>query len=153
MVEERIYTIPLRSKWVNKPRIARVNVSVDAIRHFLEKHMKTEEVKLSPALNESLWTRGAKKPPASAKVKVVVNEKGIVMAMLPEEKVETVEKRGLKNKLLRQKGEQETKLVKGGGKPVSEPKEAVKPADKKPEQPKPIEQKPAKTEDTKQAKK
>lgn len=110
-VEERVYTIPLRSKWVEKPRVARANVSVGAIQFFLKKHMKTDDVKMSPLLNERIWARGAKKPPAFAKVKVVVDEKGIVTAMLPEETLEITEKRGLKHKLLRKKGDSESKIV------------------------------------------
>ena len=124
--EEKVFKIPLREDWVKKPRVARVNRSVDTIRLFLERHTKTGDIKLSQALNESLWTNGAKKPPAFAKVKVVRNEKGKVIAMLPEEKLEFIEKKGLKHKLLRRKGDIESKIVKEAETKVEEP---PKPAD------------------------
>ena len=127
-LEEKVFTINLRKDWVKKPRVARANRSVDYIRLFLSKHMKTDEIKITQLLNESLWTRGAKKPPASVKLKVVKDDKGIVTAMMPEEKMEVTEKRGLKHKLLRQKGETETKLVLGDKTEVHEHKP---PAEKK----------------------
>ncbi len=111
--EEKVYTIPLRKKWVKAGRIDRANVSVDTIRAFLKRHTKSEDVKLSPLLNESLWARGAKKPPAFSKVKVVKDEKGIVNAMMPEERLEITEKKGLKQKLLRKEGKKESKVVLG----------------------------------------
>src|SRR3989338_8324390 len=110
-LEENVYTIPLRKHWVKVSRVDRVNTSVDVIRSFLIRHTKTEDIKLSPLLNESLWTRGAKKPPAFAKIKVVKDEKGVVNAMLPEERLEVTEKKGLKQKLLRKEGEKESKIV------------------------------------------
>ena len=109
--EEKFYKIPLRKKWVKVSRIDRVNTSVDVIKFYLVRHTKTQEIKISPLLNESLWTRGAKKPPAFAKIKVVKNEKGVVNAMLPEEKLEFTEKKGLKQKLLRKEGSIESKVV------------------------------------------
>lgn len=123
-LEEKVFKIPLRKEWVKKPRVARVNVSVDVIRGFVSKNMKTEDIKISQMLNESLWVRGAKKPPAFAKVRVVKDDKGIVTAMLPEEKMEVIEKKGLRHKLLRQKGSTETKLV------IEEKKETVKSEEK-----------------------
>ena len=134
-LEEKVYTIPLRSQWVKKSRVARANVSVDTVRLFLLRHTKTENVKLSQALNESLWVRGAKKPPAFAKVKVVRDDKGKVTAMLPEEKLEITEKKGLRHKLLRRKGETETKIVmEDKAKEQAAQKDSTKTAeDKKPE--------------------
>ncbi len=135
--EERVYTIPLRSKWQGKPRVRRANLSVDAVQGFLKKHMKVEDVKISQLLNESIWVRGAKKPPAFAKVKVLRDEEGVVTAMLPTEAVETTEKKGIKEKLLRTKGKEETKLVKGDGKTEAAPKaEASKSGQTKVETPK-----------------
>ncbi len=135
-LEEKVYKIPLRQDWVREPRISRVNVSVEKIRFFLSKHSKTKEIKISPLLNESLWIRGAQKPPAFVKVKVVKDEKGIVNAMLPEEKLEVTEKRGLKHKLLRRKGEKSSKIVMEGK--TNETEKAALPTPKKAEEKEPI---------------
>ena len=93
--EERIYNIPLRSVWLKQTRIQRTNRAVSHIRAFLLRHMHAEKVKVSQPLNEFLWRRGVKKPPAYVKVKVKL-EDGVATARLPEEKeIEKVkEKKG-----------------------------------------------------------
>ncbi len=129
--EEKVYTIPLRKHWIKVSRIDRANTSVDFVKSYLLRHTKTEEIKISPLLNESLWVKGAKKPPAFAKIKVVKDEKGVVNAMLPEEKLEVTEKKGLKHKLLRRKGVTESKIIKGDVKQADAVPEAPKPDVKK----------------------
>lgn len=142
-LEEKVFTIPLRKDWLKKSRVARTNRSVDAIRIFLSRHMKSDEIKLSPLLNESLWKRGAKKPPAFVKVKVAKDEKGKVTAMMPEERMEITEKKGLKHKLLRRKGETEAKIVHDEKKPIeAKPADVAKPViEKQKAEPKPEEKK------------
>lgn len=129
-LEEKVYTIPLRKKWVEKPRVARANLCIDNVRLFLSRHLKTDEIKISQLLNESLWAGGAKKPPAFVKVKAVKDEKGIVNAMLPEERLEVTEKKGLRHRLLRRKGDTETKIVKEDKKQESKGAEIPKPDEK-----------------------
>lgn len=153
-LEENVYTIPLRKHWVKVSRVDRVNTSVDVIRSFLIRHTKTEDIKLSPLLNESLWTRGAKKPPAFAKIKVVKDEKGVVNAMLPEERLEVTEKKGLKQKLLRKEGEKESKIVLEGKANTAEPKQPAANTGKTEDikQPVPQKEEPKKQETKKAAK-
>jgi len=112
---ERIYTVPLRGEWLRGPRIKRAGRSVAAIRKFLSRHMKVGTVKISEKLNEQLWARGLKKPPASIKVKAQMNEEGIVTARLPDEVVVKEEEKSKMEKL-------KEKL--GGGKEAEAPKEA-----------------------------
>ncbi len=128
--DEKLFNIPLRKEWLKKARVARANRAVDTVRSFLEKHMKTEEVKISQSLNESLWIGGAKRPPAFAKVKVVKDEKGKVIALMPDEKLEFTEKKGLKHKLLRKKGDVESKIVKEEAKIETATKEEKKTEEK-----------------------
>jgi large subunit ribosomal protein L31e len=88
---ERVYTIPLRRGWSKAPANIRTNRAVNDIKRFLSKHVKVDDVKVSPRLNGLLWKRGSSRPPASVKVKVSVEEE-TVTARLPDEVV--VEKKG-----------------------------------------------------------
>ncbi len=90
-VNQREYVIPLRKEWMKVPRYKRTSKSVKAIKEFVAKHMKVPErdlnkVKLDVYLNNELWFRGMKKPPA--KVKVLAKKDGeivrVEMAEVPE---------------------------------------------------------------------
>ncbi len=90
-IEEREYVIPLRKEWMQKPRYKRTRASVQGIKKFVAKHMKVEDrdldkVKLDIYLNNELWFRGCKKPPA--KIKVIVKKQGdivrVELAEMPE---------------------------------------------------------------------
>ncbi|MFH1445605.1 MAG: 50S ribosomal protein L31e [Nanoarchaeota archaeon] len=83
--DERIYTVPLRSAWIKVPRNKRVKKSVNTIRLFLNRHMHSDNVKISRSLNEQLWYRGIEKPPGKIKIKVRKNKEGVVWARLPNE--------------------------------------------------------------------
>ena len=85
---ERIYTVPLRGEWSKAPRVERSKRAASALRKFLSKHMKAEvgDVRISRGINEFIWKRGAKKPPARIKVKVTRDKEGMVYATLLEEK-------------------------------------------------------------------
>jgi len=77
IVLEREYIIPLRREWVKVPRYRRTERAIKAIRTFVMRHMKlycTEQeakklVKIGRWLNEELWSRGIRKPPAKVHVK------------------------------------------------------------------------------------
>jgi len=86
-VSERVYTIPLRSEWLKVPRNKRAKRAKSAIQQFLVKHLHASDVKISQMLNETLWVRGIEKPPAKVKVKVSIDDKGVVTARLPEEAI------------------------------------------------------------------
>ena len=68
---ERTYTIPLRSEWLKTPRHRRAKKATTALRQFLQKHMKTDDVKIGKHLNEELWKHGIKNPPCKVKVTVI----------------------------------------------------------------------------------
>ena len=75
-VDEKEYIIPLRREWVRAVRYKRTARSVKAIKQFIAKHMKIPErdlkkVKLDMYLNNELWFKGGKKPPAKIKVKAI----------------------------------------------------------------------------------
>ena len=83
MAEERVYTIPLRkvkecSRYKRAPRAIRL------IRQFLEKHTKSDNIKLDESINHEIWYRGIEKPPSKVRVKVSVDESDQVVAELLE---------------------------------------------------------------------
>ena len=85
---ERTYVIPLRNVWMKAPSYKRSRKSVNEIKSFIARHMKvpghdTEKVKLDVYLNNEVWFRGAKKPPARIKVKAI-KEGDIVRVELAE---------------------------------------------------------------------
>lgn len=82
MAEQRTYTVPLRSGFSRTERYRRAKRAVLTLRGFLAKHMKSEEVKLTRPLNEYLWARGIRKPPARVTVVCEKDENGVVHATL-----------------------------------------------------------------------
>lgn len=94
IVEERIYTIPLRRAWI-APRKKRTPRAMRIIRSFVQRHMKVEtEVKgeeeeegrlvISNEVNERLWNRGIEKPPRNIRVRAVKDKEGVVTLYLAE---------------------------------------------------------------------
>jgi ribosomal protein L31E len=63
-------------------RWKRTKKAVIALRVFLVKHMKSENVSLSKEVNEEMWKHGIKNPPHHIKVTVTKDEKGAVRAEL-----------------------------------------------------------------------
>lgn len=117
---ERTYNIPLRRKFQLAPRYKRANRAVKAVREFLQKHMKSDDVKLGYYLNLKLWERGIRNPPHHVKINAIKDDKGVVRAeivgkeiQLEQEKKEKKEE-GMAEKLgLKKEEEQpETKTYK-----------------------------------------
>ena len=96
---EREYTIPLRKEWAKVPRYKRTNKAVKGIKEFLVRHMKIRDrdlkkVKINISLNEILWQRGIKKPPAKIKVKAIQEGENIkVSAVNLPDKIKFKEKK------------------------------------------------------------
>ncbi len=142
MTIERTYTIPLRKEWLKAPRYKRAKRAIRAVRSFLVRHMKSEEVKLGTVLNQEIWKDGIKNPPCRVKVNVIKNDEGVVRAELfgvpmpkPEEKKtekaeKKTEKKAEKPAKTEAKPEEKTGEVKEA-ETKPEPKPAKKPAVKK----------------------
>ena len=81
-VLERTYTIPLRKEFMKVPRWKKSKKAVTALRQFLVKHMKSEDVKIGKEVNEYVWNHGIKNPPHHVKVTVTKDDKGVVKAEL-----------------------------------------------------------------------
>jgi len=68
--ETRTYTVPLRREYLKTPKWRRAEKAVSTLRSFVERHSKTEEIKIGRWVNESIWKRGAKNPPSRVRVDV-----------------------------------------------------------------------------------
>ena len=79
---ERTYTIPLRREYLKVPKYKRAKKAMIGLRKFLVKHMKSENVRIGPQLNEKVWSRGMKSPPPYVKVFVTKDDDGAVYAEL-----------------------------------------------------------------------
>jgi len=79
---ERTYTIPLRREYLKTPKYRRAKKAVRAVREFMQKHMKTEEVLIGPKLNMALWANGIRNPPHHVKVNATKNNEGEVRVEL-----------------------------------------------------------------------
>lgn len=95
IVEERIYTIPLRRVWIS-PRKKRAPRAVRVVESFIQRHMKVEtgakadeeeeeaRLVISNEVNEKLWSRGIEKPPRNIRVRAVKDKEGTVTVYLAE---------------------------------------------------------------------
>ena len=79
---ERTYNVPLRMEYQKAPSWNRTKKAVTALKQFLSKHMKSEDIRLSNNINKELWKHGIKNPPHHVKVTVSKDEKGVVTAEL-----------------------------------------------------------------------
>jgi large subunit ribosomal protein L31e len=66
--KEMIYTIPLREVR-SAPRTVRAELAIKLIKRFLAKHVG--DVLITPELNQIVWARGIKHPPARIRVRIV----------------------------------------------------------------------------------
>ncbi|MBU2637675.1 MAG: 60S ribosomal protein L31 [Nanoarchaeota archaeon] len=73
---EKTYVIPLRHEWLKVPIFLRTRKSVKAIKNYVKKHSKVEDVKIGKYLNNKLWERGNRYPPHKVQVNVeIITEK------------------------------------------------------------------------------
>ena len=83
-VLERVYNVPLRKEYMKAPNWKRTPKAVKALREFIAKHMKSENIIIGKYANQLLWKNGIKNPPHHIKVNAVKDDKGKVMVELVE---------------------------------------------------------------------
>ncbi|MEM0056961.1 MAG: 50S ribosomal protein L31e [Candidatus Geothermarchaeota archaeon] len=81
IVEERVYVVPLFKSIRYKTGIRRAKKAVTFLRNFIKRHMKTDNVKIAPSVNEKIWINGIRNPPRRIQVKVVRTDKGEVWVL------------------------------------------------------------------------
>jgi large subunit ribosomal protein L31e len=84
IIDERIYTVPLRKAYWTGSRLRRANRSVRILREFVERHMKPEELLIQPEVNEQIWARGIQKPPRRVRIRATKNADNLVRVYLAE---------------------------------------------------------------------
>ncbi|MBI4146617.1 50S ribosomal protein L31e [Candidatus Woesearchaeota archaeon] len=82
MTLERTYVVPLRKEWLKAPRYKRAKRAIGALRSFLVRHMKSEDLCIGTSINLEIWKHGIKNPPGKIKINVLKDDKGVVMAEL-----------------------------------------------------------------------
>jgi large subunit ribosomal protein L31e len=79
---KREYVIPLRRGFLNTPRYYRTQKAMRVLKVFIAKHMKSDNMKIGPKLNELVWEKGIKNPPAKVKVIAIKDKEGLVKVEL-----------------------------------------------------------------------
>ena len=60
----------------------RAKKAVVAMRNFLKRHMKSEEILLGKNLNDAIWVHGIRNPPHKLKIVAKKDDEGVVRAEL-----------------------------------------------------------------------
>jgi len=84
IIDERIYTVPLRMAYWSGSRLSRANRSVRILKEFVERHMKPEELLIQPEVNDRIWARGIQKPPRRLRIRATKNADNLVRVYLAE---------------------------------------------------------------------
>src|SRR3989344_2996888 len=124
---ERIYTINLRREFQKAPNYKKASKSVRALKEFLKKHMKTDEVIIGKYLNQEIWKNGPKNPPAKVNIKVVKEDNKVKAELVGAPEEIKVEPKKKKPKNLKEKLEEAVKA-----KPKREKKEKIDDEEKVP---------------------
>ena len=112
---ERVYTIPLRRETLKVPNFKKANKAVKAVKQFISRHMKTEDISIGKYLNLKIWQHGAKNPPGKVKVNAAKDDKGKVFveivgapkeAKVEEKKPAMQEERTIKEAEFKEKPEE-----------------------------------------------
>ncbi|MBU3941038.1 MAG: 50S ribosomal protein L31e [Nanoarchaeota archaeon] len=85
---EREYIVNLRKEIIKAPRQKKAKKAIRALKAFLSRHMKSEDVKLGKYLNEYLWQNGPKNPPTRVEIRVTKKDEKVFAELksAPEEK-------------------------------------------------------------------
>lgn len=81
IVEERIYTIPLKRAWIS-PIKKRTPRAVRILKAFIMRHMKPQSIRITKDVNEHLWSRGIEGAPRKVRVRAVRDADDVVTLYL-----------------------------------------------------------------------
>ncbi|MEM5879175.1 MAG: 50S ribosomal protein L31e [Candidatus Aenigmatarchaeota archaeon] len=77
MAEEKILTLNLRKELAKARRVKKANRITALLKKKIQRMFKGLDVKIDKGVNEEIWKRGAKKPPAKFKLKLKKDEKTV----------------------------------------------------------------------------
>jgi len=85
ILEERIYTVPLRRAWIT-PVTKRAPRAMRILKAFIKRHMKADDksIIISNEVNEKIWSRGIESPPRKIRVRAVKDKEGLITVYLAE---------------------------------------------------------------------
>ena len=92
IVLEREYNIPLRREFCKVPKYKRAKKSIKAIKEYISRHMKTDNVKLDLAINLAVWKNGITNPPHHIKVKAKKYEDGKTLVSYADNQLKILNK-------------------------------------------------------------
>lgn len=110
--KELIFTIPLRKESSKVPSYKKSKKVVRAVREFLQKHMKVEDVKIGKGLNKKLLERGKKNVPYKVQVHAIKEDNLVRVELIGvpiEKKEEKKEKKEEEKKVTEEKKVEEKK--------------------------------------------
>jgi large subunit ribosomal protein L31e len=99
IVLERDYVIPIRRETLKVPFHKKAKKAAKAVKEFIIKHMKSQDVKMGKYLNIEIWKHGMKNPPNKVKVHTTKDSQGKVFVEIqgaPKEVPKVEEKKGKK---------------------------------------------------------
>ncbi len=110
---ERTYNVPLRKEYQKVPNWKRTEKAVVAMKQFLVRHMKSEDVRVGKDINEKIWQHGIRNPPHHVKITARKDEKGVVYAELfgVEKKEKTPKKKVAAKKTASPKEEKKVEVA------------------------------------------
>jgi large subunit ribosomal protein L31e len=78
IVAEKMFTINLGRVWIAKPK-KRAPRAINAIKEYMKRHMKSDDIVITNEVNEQIWSRGIEKPPRRVKVRAVKDNENRVI--------------------------------------------------------------------------
>ena len=72
--EERVFNVSLRKEVEKVPGYKRSSKAIKALRAYVAKHMKCDNVRIGKHLNLKMWSCGKKNPPLKISIKCVKEE-------------------------------------------------------------------------------
>ncbi len=80
----RVHVIPLRDAW-KASRLRRTDAAVRLVKEYAMRHGKASVVKISPKVNELLWTNSRQNPPRRIRVVLEKEDEDTVFVRLENE--------------------------------------------------------------------
>ncbi len=127
VILEREYNVPLRKEFLKVQNNRKAKKAINALRQFIQKHMKSEQVKIGDMINKEVWAKGIRNPPHHVKVKASKYEDGTVFVESIKAPAEKQEEKKAKKGAKEKETKAETK------KEAKDSEEAAPEASKKPE--------------------
>jgi large subunit ribosomal protein L31e len=84
IIDERIYTIPLRKVYWSGSKRKRANRAVKEVKRFVERHMKPDFLLIEQEVNQKIWSRGIEKPPRKVRIRATKDAENLVRVYLAE---------------------------------------------------------------------